>query len=64
LGGSKKLKDFFIDAKVPLEERDRIGLLASGDEIYWVIGYRLDEKAVVDSDTSKVLVLEVKPRRA
>lgn len=38
-GGGKKLKDFFIDAKMPLEERRRVPLV-TGDEILWVAGVR------------------------
>ena len=41
LTGSKKLKDIFIDAKVPLEERDQTWVVedATG-KIIWLIGYR------------------------
>lgn len=38
--GHKKLKDLFIDDKVPREERGAIPLLAVGSEILWVIGMR------------------------
>ncbi len=60
LGGTKKLQDFLVDKKVPVEKRDRIAILASGDEIYWVIGYRLDERAVVSEQTKQVLVVEIR----
>jgi tRNA(Ile)-lysidine synthase len=39
LGGSKKLKDLLIDAKVPREQRRRM-LLVVADEILWVVGMR------------------------
>lgn len=46
--GHKKLKDFLIDKKVPLEERDKILVVANADgEIIWVIGYykkKIDEE--------------------
>lgn len=38
-GGAKKLKSFFIDAKIPREERVRIPLLL-GPELLWVVGVR------------------------
>lgn len=60
LGGTKKLQDFLVDNKVPVEKRDRIGILASGDEIYWVIGFRLDERAAVSKETEQVLVVEIR----
>lgn len=38
--GTKKLKDFFIDRKIPLSERDRIPILVTKDgEIIWVVGH-------------------------
>jgi tRNA(Ile)-lysidine synthase len=56
--GTKKLKEFFIDEKIPREERDYIPLVAVGKEIVWVVGYRMSEKFKVDKGTSKVLVIE------
>lgn len=38
-GGSKKLKDFLIDAKMPREERQRLPLVVA-EEILWVVGMR------------------------
>lgn len=38
--GHKKLKDFLIDHKVPLEERDKLIVVTNGNnEIIWVMGY-------------------------
>jgi tRNA(Ile)-lysidine synthase len=39
MAGSKKLKDFFIDAKVDREAR-QTQLLLEGEEILWVVGLR------------------------
>lgn len=58
--GSKKLKDFFIDEKIPLKERERTSLLLSGKEIIWVVGQRISDKAKVTNKTKKVLMVEVK----
>lgn len=38
----KKLHDFFIDAKVPRDQRIYVPLLVVGEEIAWVVGYRID----------------------
>lgn len=59
LGGSKKLKKYLIDKKMPLSERDRIGILAADDEIYWVIGHRLDERGRVSENTREFLEVRV-----
>lgn len=58
LGGSKKLKDLFIDLKVPRHLRDRIPIVVSGDgQIVWVVGLRLDERFKVTEATGKVYCL-------
>jgi tRNA(Ile)-lysidine synthase len=44
LAGRKKLQDFFVDAKVPREERGRLPLLLSGERIAWVVGHRIAEE--------------------
>ncbi len=43
----KKLKDFFIDAKVPVQWRNNIPLVVSERGISWVVGYRIAEWAKV-----------------
>lgn len=35
-GGRKKLKDFFIDEKIPREKRDNILFVSSGSEVIWI----------------------------
>lgn len=55
LTGSKKLKDFFIDYKVDREERDRIPLVCDGDEIMWVVGFRISEKYKITDKTEHIL---------
>jgi tRNA(Ile)-lysidine synthase len=55
--GTKKIKDFLIDAKVPRSERDSIPLLLCGDEILWVIGYTTSESFKIKPDTWQYLYL-------
>ena len=55
--GTKKIKDFLIDAKVPRYERDSIPLLVCGDEILWVIGYTTSEPFKITPDTRQYLYL-------
>lgn len=61
-GGTKKIKDYFIDAKIPREERGEILLLADGSEILWIIGHRISEKYKVTKETKRILVVRVKGR--
>ena len=56
--GTKKIKDFFMDKKVPLSNRDRIPMLVSGNEILWVIGFTTNEQYKIQSDTQVGLHLQ------
>lgn len=55
--GSKKLKDFLIDQKVPLHQRDCLPLVKADDIIIWVAGHRIAHPFRVTDDTEKVLEL-------
>jgi tRNA(Ile)-lysidine synthase len=55
LGGSKKLKDFLIDAKIPKSQRRQIPILCSKDHIIWIVGHRLDDRVKLTSHTRRSL---------
>ena len=60
-GGRKKLQDYFVDEKIPRDERDAIPLLINGNgEIVWVVGYRMDERYKIEKNTKKILKCLVK----
>ena len=59
--GTKKVKDFLIDAKVPQRVRWNTPVLVTGDEILWVIGYRTSEKCKVSDKTRRLLYLTYSP---
>ena len=54
-GKTKKLHRFFIDEKIPEDLRDHILLLAEGNHILWIIGYRISEYYKVTDTTRNVL---------
>jgi len=56
----KKLKDYLIDEKIPKEERENLALVADGNEIVWVIGYRLNENYKVTENTKTIMKIEVR----
>ncbi len=58
LKGHKKLKDFFIDLKVERGERENIPLICDGEEIMWVVGYRISEEYKINKETNTVLIIE------
>ena len=52
--GHKKLKDLFIDRKVPRSRRRTLPLLLAGEEILWVPGCARSDFAKLDADTRTV----------
>jgi len=57
--GRKKLKDFLIDRKVPVRERDELLLLADGSHIIWIPGMRISERYKVTEDTRQILKVQI-----
>ncbi len=57
---AKKVGEFMIDAKIPRTWRGKIPIVCSPEQIVWVVGWRIDERAKVTEDTKKVLRLEFK----
>jgi tRNA(Ile)-lysidine synthase len=60
MAGSKKVKDLFIDEKVPADLRRRLPLLFSGGTLLWVGGLRVAEQARVCPGTGDVLEVEIR----
>lgn len=57
-GGHKKLKSYFIDEKVPREQRDTVPLLSDGSHIIWIVGYRISEAYKITDSTKNVLKVQ------
>ena len=53
LGGSKKLKDYFIDKKVPQRMRDAIPVLAVGNTILAVANIEIADSIKITEDTRR-----------
>jgi tRNA(Ile)-lysidine synthase len=61
LDGRKKLQDFFVDQKVPRQERDRVPLVVNeAGRIVWVAGYGIDEMFRVTDPAQAVVILRLK----
>jgi tRNA(Ile)-lysidine synthase len=56
---SKKISDLLIDNKVSLSEKDEVYVMLSGDEIAWVIGYRIDERFKIVPATKKLYICNI-----
>lgn len=57
-GGRKKVKDFFIDEKIPLSQRDAIPIVADAKGmIIWVAGLRMAHGVKITPSTQRILGL-------
>ncbi|HBG92000.1 MAG TPA: hypothetical protein DDX12_00830, partial [Nitrospiraceae bacterium] len=62
-GKKKKLQDYFVNEKIPRDERDSVPIVLSGEDVVWIAGYRADERFKVTEGSKKILMLEIKPLR-
>ena len=54
----KKLSDFMIDQKIPLNLKERVLVVSSGESIAWVVGYRIDNRFKLTDKSREVLELK------
>jgi tRNA(Ile)-lysidine synthase len=59
MNGSKKLKDLFIDLKVSKDKRDLVSIVCFGDDIAWVVGYRVSDKFKITKETKNILEIKI-----
>ncbi len=56
--GGKKLKELFIDRKIPSDRRGKVPLVASGQEVLWAAGVAASSKIALDENTRRVLLFK------
>lgn len=59
MDGSKKVKDLFIDNKIPREEREKIPIFADEKGIIWIPGNAVSREYKVEKDSSRVLAVTI-----
>lgn len=57
--GKKKISDFLIDKKTPLNLKKNIFLLTSQDTVVWILNQRADDRFKLSDSTQKVLKVEI-----
>ena len=57
-GHHKKLQDYFVDAKITRDERERTPLLCCPEGIIWLVGHRIDERFRITNETDRILTVE------
>jgi tRNA(Ile)-lysidine synthase len=53
--GMKKLSDFFVDEKYSIPDKETAWILASGHQVAWIVGKRLDERFKITAKTKRIL---------
>ena len=56
----KRLKDYLIQEKIPVQERENLLLLADGSHILWVVGHRISSAVKVTDSTKRVLRVHIR----
>ena len=57
-GGTKKLKDYFIDKKVPSRLRNDLPLLANQNNILLITGLEISDQIKVDLGTKTLCIIK------
>lgn len=57
MSGKKKLSDFMIDRKIPVNLKRHIRVVESAGEIVWVVGLRIDDRFKVTPKTKTIFSL-------
>ena len=60
-GGTKRIKELFIDEKIPAYVRDAVPLICRGSEVLWAVGVAVSDSAKVDANTKSIIRLEYRP---
>ncbi|MBC8548832.1 MAG: tRNA lysidine(34) synthetase TilS [Candidatus Brocadiales bacterium] len=56
--GVKKIKDFFIDKKVHMMERDTVPIITMNGQPIWIVGLRIDDRIRISEETTNLLMMK------
>ena len=57
MNGTKKVKEYMINEKIPKGERSRIGIVRFGNDIAWIIGKRRDKRFAFRENGIKIRII-------
>ena len=56
----KSVKDYMVTEKIPRQERDWMPLIAEGNHVLWIVGYRISEYYKVSKNTKRILQVQLR----
>ncbi len=56
----KTIQNYMVDEKIPKRMRDSLWMLADGEHIIWVIGYRISQQYKVSKSTKRILQVQLR----
>jgi tRNA(Ile)-lysidine synthase len=59
-GGTKPLRSYLIDKKIPTRLRDSLPVLASGNQILCILGVEISESVKIDKNTKMAYAVSIK----
>ena len=62
LGHRQKVGDLMTNLKIPRPLRDGVPLLVRGEDVVWVVGYRMDARFAVGPETRRILLVRFERR--
>ena len=55
---TKKLSDFLTDQKLSIFEKDETAVLISNENIFWIVGQRIDNRYRITNNCKKIMILK------
>ena len=56
MNGYKKVSDFLIDQKYSLNDKEKVLVMESGNDIIWIVGVRIDDRYKITDQTKRIWV--------
>ncbi len=57
--GTKSLKKFFIDEKIPQKRREEVLVLKDEERVLWIVGFRMSEEYKITDETKMALQVKI-----
>lgn len=58
-GKKQKIKSYFVNEKIPAEQRNQIPLICDDEKVMWIVGYRMSSACQVVKTTKNILEITV-----